>query len=147
MQSQNIIGEKWASDELHIQKCTDKSWVISFQLRGILDEVHIEELTSIFSCLIECMDFPCGVVFDFSCIEQLNEYELGSFLAIALLFQKSGCQIVVCKLSVQVLDLFERQNLEARFHFAAEQEDALFALKFSSSTFLEPGNKFHRSPG
>ena len=134
-------SKKWASDDLLIFKHSENSWVISFRTRDILSKARCDEMVSIFSCLIECIDFPCGIVFDFSCIEQLNEDEAGNFMAVSLPFQDCGCQVCLCCLNVQVLELFESQNLEGRFHFAAEQEDALFALKFSSSSILELGSR------
>jgi len=141
MDSNNIISKKWASDDLLIVKYSENSWVISFRTRDILSKERCDEMVSIFSCLIDCIDFPCGIVFDFSSIEQLNEDELGNFMAVSLPFQDSGSQVCVCGLSVQVLELFEIKNLEGRFHLAAEQEDALFALKFNASPILEPGNR------
>ncbi len=134
-------SKKWVSDDLLIFKHSENSWVISFRTRDILSEARIDEIVSIFSCLIRCLDVPCGIVFDFSCIEQLNEDEAGNFMAVSLPFQDSGCQVCLCCLNVQVLELFESLNLEGRFHFAAEQEDALFALKFSSSSILELGSR------
>ncbi len=138
MYTNNMIAGRWISDDLHIHRQADKNWIVSFQFRGILNTNRRDELNSIFSCLLACMDFPCGIVFNFSCIDQLNESELESFLSIATPFLKRDCQVVLCNLSVQVLELFEKRNLDEQFPLAAEQEDALFAMKFNSEAVLEP---------
>ncbi len=142
MYSNHIIGKKWASDDLLIVRHTEKNWVISFRSGDILTDVRSREMVSVFSCLIDCIDFPCGIVFDFSGIEQLNEDELGNFLAVALSFQDSGSQVTICSLSVQMLELFEGQSLEGRFHLAAGQEDALFALSFNETALSAQGRRF-----
>ncbi len=142
MYSDNMIGKKWASDDLFIVRQTENNWVISFRSGDILFDDRSQELVSVFSCLIDCIDFPCGIVFDFSSIEHLNEDELGNFLAVALPFQDSGCQVLVCSLSVQMLELFEDQNLEGQFHLAAGQEDALFALSFNETALSAQGRRF-----
>ncbi len=134
MYSGRIIGKKWASDDLQIVRHANNNWVISFQTREILGHDRSDELVSIFSCLIELINFPCGIIFDFSQLEELDENELGNFVAVSLPFLDCNCRVSVCSLSISLLDLFERLNLERRFHFAAGQKDALFALNSKPDT-------------
>ena len=141
MYSDRIFGKKWASDDLQIVRHANNNWVISFQTRGILGLDRNDEMLSIFCCLIETIDFPCGIIFDFSQLEELNEDELGNFVAISLPFLDCDCRVSVCNMSIRLLELFERLNLEKRFHFAAGQEDALFALNSHPETTFRFENR------